>query len=674
MPSIRSWLFCVVLLIVVGPSAGLAAPLPDQAPHEVAPAPAWVRGESFRQDYRARDNYPAVVLLSDQQVRLGAQKESFQHFVLQALNAPGVQQASQLRISFNPAYHTLIVHGVKVHRSGTVRDVTSSTRFRLLQREERLNENIQDGYVTALAVLDDIRVGDIIEHSYSIVGSNPIFDDRYFGASDISGGLPIDRLRVRILSGADRPALNVRVINAAIVPRKSVVSGWKVFEVAQDDVPPVPFEDGTSPWYSPYAWVEFSEFRDWPDVADWAGTLYQLAGKDGRALAELHAKLKQQSVDTADYIIRALRFVQQEIRYEGLFFGENSHRPHPPDETLARRLGDCKDKTQLLLALLRREGIAAWPALVSTAYQRGITGSLPSPGLFDHVILAVDYGGKRHYLDSTRLYDGGGLDTLGRSHFDLALLVGAPEKELVTMYPDHPMVLSIEQFDDFYADDFESPVRYEVRTLYRGNEANRQRYLFSAEPLADIQRRYQAYYIGLFGEVEAGAPLQVVDDMENNLFEVRETWQLKTFWQTSEDGLLLAPVRIGTFSDLIAMPRQSVRKTPFRLPAYVQARNTTRIHYPMNLPLTFPAMPRVLDTPHFRYSYTDYSDNKLYTHIADLEVLADEVQGRDMAAYLANRKVALNQWEFTIRTPNPSSLGFDKIRRLRQSLEQVRKP
>ena len=60
----------------------------------------------------------------------------------------------------------------------------------------------------------------------------------------------------------------------------------------------------------------------------------------------------------------ALQFVQNKIRYVSLSFGSNAYHPHHPDEVLQNRYGDCKDKSLLLLSLLRAAGIQAWPALV----------------------------------------------------------------------------------------------------------------------------------------------------------------------------------------------------------------------------------------------------------------------------------------------------------------------
>src|SRR5207245_3226925 len=77
-------------------------------------------------------------------------------------------------------------------------------------------------------------------------------------------------------------------------------------------------------------------------------------------------------------VLQALRFVQDEIRYMGVEIGVNSHMPYSPATVVKRRYGDCKDKTLLLITMLRALGISARPALVSTTYRSHVTDYQPT--------------------------------------------------------------------------------------------------------------------------------------------------------------------------------------------------------------------------------------------------------------------------------------------------------
>jgi len=119
--------------------------------------------------------------------------------------------------------------------------------------------------------------------------------------------------------------------------------------------------------------------------------------------------------------------VQSEVRYFSISLGENSHRPEVPDVVLRRRYGDCKDKSFLLIALLRELGIKSRPVLLEIGRHRGLETTLPSAQLFDHAIVEVTVRDRKYYLDPTRLGQHGNLERMGQAHEDSQILVVAPE-------------------------------------------------------------------------------------------------------------------------------------------------------------------------------------------------------------------------------------------------------
>lgn len=59
---------------------------------------------------------------------------------------------------------------------------------------------------------------------------------------------------------------------------------------------------------------------------------------------------------------------------------------------VSRAWGDCKDKSPLLVDLLREVDIEALPALILLADDRRIDPQFPSPNQFNHEIVAVPAG------------------------------------------------------------------------------------------------------------------------------------------------------------------------------------------------------------------------------------------------------------------------------------------
>ena len=89
-----------------------------------------------------------------------------------------------------------------------------------------------------------------------------------------------------------------------------------------------------------------------------------------------------------------LNFVDSEVRYTGIEFGEAAIVPHDPEETLRLKYGDCKDKATLLVAMLRAAGIQAYVALLNAGSRLDVPADLPGMGLFDHAIVYVPNPGK----------------------------------------------------------------------------------------------------------------------------------------------------------------------------------------------------------------------------------------------------------------------------------------
>ena len=84
-----------------------------------------------------------------------------------------------------------------------------------------------------------------------------------------------------------------------------------------------------------------------------------------------------------------LEYLDKEVRYTGIEFGEANVVPHSPAETLAHKYGDCKDKATLLVAMLRAAEIPAWVALLNTGWRMHVPADLPGMDIFDHAIVYV---------------------------------------------------------------------------------------------------------------------------------------------------------------------------------------------------------------------------------------------------------------------------------------------
>ena len=121
------------------------------------------------------------------------------------------------------------------------------------------------------------------------------------------------------------------------------------------------------------------EIETWEDVAEWFHKLAEPQIKAGKGVKELASTLTRGVENEEDKLRIIYEWVRDKIRYVAVDIGIGGYQPHPAEEVLGKRYGDCKDMTTLLCSLAREAGLEAYEAIVST-WQQGIPDtSLPSP-------------------------------------------------------------------------------------------------------------------------------------------------------------------------------------------------------------------------------------------------------------------------------------------------------
>jgi tetratricopeptide (TPR) repeat protein len=577
-----------------------------------------------------------------------------------------VGQVSQPQIAFNPAFQTVVVHEASVTRDGRKLDRLRDARLELMRREQRLEQLVIDGTETLLVLLNDVRVGEPVEVAYTIEGENPIYESRIATGVRLAWDTPIDLLHYRLIAPAGR-ALQVKSLAIDLQPERLVEGGNQVFRVVRTQVPGVAQEQGTPPWFKSYPAVFFSEYANWAEVETWAKRLFATPPGPNAGLAARLSTLRASGLAGEALAAETLRFVQDEVRYFSVSLGESSHRPKPPERTLADRVGDCKDKVVLLNALLTELGFEAKPALVSMARNRGLAEFLPSHEEFDHVITRLDLNGATYYLDATVSGQGTTLAARGYFPYGRALVVGAGTELQVVAEPAQALNrLEFEQRWDFSKPGM--PVRLKTVMRAEGLIAERFRAVIAMGGDSRLAEALAGAHTRLAPGLKADGPPAVADDRQANRLELTQSFEHPYLGQYASGGLDVEFTAIELF-DALNGPPEARRRTPFLLdqPRTVES----RIVVTGPRPFAFrPPPPNDLSDRHFHHGLRVEVAGPVVTFLRRVERRKDEVQPPDLESFreslLKARQLSGGRLRLPLVDTQPLVPQFEQIdRRLR---------
>jgi len=143
----------------------------------------------------------------------------------------------------------------------------------------------------------------------------------------------------------------------------------------------------------------FSSIKDWDVIADWYRALVAKNTIDDEKIAARVRELTDGKTSEKDKARAILEFLQDELRYVSMSFGDNTVEPHPSNEIFFNRYGDCKDWSILARQMFHAAGIESHICLFIQEFEGNPTAGLPSVGAFNHAIVQVKVDGETYFAD-----------------------------------------------------------------------------------------------------------------------------------------------------------------------------------------------------------------------------------------------------------------------------------
>ena len=596
----------------------------------------------------------------------------FVDYAYEARGASMVGDAGRFQISFNPEYQRLAIHGVELRRDGAWQDRLVAERISLARREDGFENDMSDGAVTALIVLDDVRTGDVVRIAYSIAGSNPVLGGQGSDWLRFGWKNPILRSRLRVLMDPDgEPQWYLE--NDA--PRPVVRRHAESVEVVLDaERLAAIVDEGQYPaWYQPFPLAQVSRRRGWQDVVAWGLPLYPEVESLPEELERRVAEWSRLP-DRRARITAAQRLVQDEVRYFGVEMGENTHRPTAPAETWRRRYGDCKDKVYLLVSLLSRMGFRAAPALVSTSRGKAAAGFVPSAAVFDHVIARVEDGGSTLWLDPTMTQQGGRAGDYDHTGYGVALQLarGITAMETIAAAPGQADRNGVSAVERYLPQPEGTGMRLEVETTYRGDSADHRRRALASERGEDLSRRYADYYRNRLGELEVVAPPVFEDDREANRIRVTERYLLKAPFDDEVTSVKALDLYADALHEVTRLPSSIARASPLDYARPGRYTHQVEVAVPERWAPTFGKEDERISASAFEYSRQVALDGGKMQLLHEIEINRPTVDGEEATQHLARIRKLQDGLSSTLRFRVPATLAADeRQRRLQQLLRNA---
>ncbi|MGE0097928.1 MAG: DUF3857 domain-containing protein [Hydrogenophaga sp.] len=639
------WLMALALL--VGGVASAWAQGDPSMQKEIQPASeAFSRGTSVPPWARLApvpalggDGRAMVVHLADTHLRVAPTGAWLVNRVVQAQDAGMLGALGQVSIRFNPAYQKLSLYRLAVLRGTQVIDHTTSVPVRFLQRELGLEQGVYNGVITASMTLPDVRVGDAVHLVYGVDGTNPIMGTRYSDAASWEEEHPVLLRRVTLVAPAQRK-VHWKWVGDILSPPEAAPSEQvtlderrTVFE--RRNVAAVDLEPSMPAYARPIRYLQFSEYERWEEVGQWASELFRVPDTLPPELEPVMDRLRALP-DEATRAAEALRWVQDNIRYHSLQLGESSHRPQPVAEVVRLRYGDCKDKSVLLVSMLKALGIEADLALASLRVHKGMNRMLPSPDVFDHVVVRVRLGQTHHFVDPTRSRQAGPIDRMGQHLEGAEVLLARADSQgaVVVQSPNRKDLFRRVVTERFALETFEGEGTLDSEWVLHGLDAETFRAALPRLDEAERQRwalgGYEKRYPGL--QVASGPVF--TDNVMLNQIRVATQYRVPRLAR-EVNGAWVMNYSATPLQGSVAIPERLSRRFPVWMPSYPSTLiYNVQMRWPESVGVVRDPSSRTLESAFFRVDVAASFRGRDAARKVQFEALVPEVRPGDLPALI----------------------------------------
>jgi len=355
-------------------------------------APAWLRQAAALPIGNYDKKVSSVVLVDESIMTVGddGRVTTVSTFAVRILTREGRNAAVALNGYATDTGKVNDLRAWLIRPSGQVKTYGKDS---VVDEAEALNDVYDESRVKRISAVDDAEPGTVFGYETKSE-ARPYFNQMLWYFQESS---PVISSRLMLTLPAGWRARGITFNHAAIEP--TINGSTYIWELR--DLPGVEFEPAAPTWtnlvarlavnYFPGEGIRSTSprvFDSWTEVSRWYTELSDpQVAPDERVAAK--ARELTGNARTELERIRAIANFVQRIQYISIQIGVGRWRPHAATQVLAKSYGDCKDKANLMRALLKAIDIPAYPVLIFSGDPTYVREVWPSPRQFNHCIVAI---------------------------------------------------------------------------------------------------------------------------------------------------------------------------------------------------------------------------------------------------------------------------------------------
>lgn len=358
-------------------------------------APAWLQEAAKISVPAYEKDVPAVVLLREQQVTIGedGRVTTVTTFAIRILIHEGRDYAEAREFYASDTGKVRDMHGWLIRPTGQVKKYGKDE---IIDAIQDLNDIYNESRVRLIDASKEADTGSVFGYQ-ATTEEKSIFSQGVWLFQD---RLPAITSRYTLTLPPGWSAKSVTFNHSKIEPTvNGTTYTWEL-----SNLQPIVIEP-SSPRFSSLAarvaisyfppgdtrTVNFKTFATWSEVSFWLSQLHDPQSIPNEALAE---KVRQLTANAKTELekIRAVATFVQSIRYISIDMNVSrggGMRPHAATEVFAKSYGDCKDKANLMRAMLKVINISSYPVGIYSGDPDYVRAEWASPHQFNHCIIAV---------------------------------------------------------------------------------------------------------------------------------------------------------------------------------------------------------------------------------------------------------------------------------------------